>query len=285
MKPAGAGPPEPASTMAKTKKKSPAIGGKKKQPLNETKAWKGFMAKLYGIGASIVIVGALFKIEHWEGASEMLIVGLGTEAVIFFLSAFEKPHADPKWELVYPELAVDDADPAAPKKPVDQLDDMLKEVGVDNAVLSRLGDGMRSLGEQASQLSEVTDAAAATSEYGGALRTATEKVNGLTDTYAQVSESLTGLSDNKDMGLAAGEQLQKMNENLGSLNGMYEAQLQQMETSRQLFAGMGELVQNLNDSVEDTKKYKDNIAELSSNLEALNTVYSNMLNAMGNSRA
>ena len=75
-----------------------------------------------------------------------------------------------------------------------------------------------------------------------------------------------------------------MNENLSSLNGMYEAQLQQMETSRQLFDGMSALVQNLNDSVEDTKKYKDNIAELSTNLEALNTVYANMLNAMGNSR-
>lgn len=268
--------------MAKNKK-SPAVGGKKKKPFNESKAWKSGMAKLYGIGASIVIIGALFKIEHWEGASEMLIIGLGTEAFIFLMSAFEKPHADPKWELVYPELAVEDGEPA-PKKPVDQLDDMLKDAGVDNAVLSRLGDGMRHLGDQAMQLSEVTDAAAATSEYGGALRTATEKVNGLTDIYAQVSESLTGLSDNKDMSLAAGEQLQKMNENLGSLNGMYEAQLQQMETSRQLFSGMGELVQNLNDSVEDTKKYKDNIAALSSNLEALNTVYSNMLNAMGNSR-
>ena len=282
MKPAGGAPPEPASTMAKNKK-SPAVGGKKKKPFNESKAWKSGMAKLYGIGASIVIIGALFKIEHWEGASEMLIIGLGTEAFIFLMSAFEKPHADPKWELVYPELAVEDGEPA-PKKPVDQLDDMLKDAGVDNAVLSRLGDGMRHLGDQAMQLSEVTDAAAATSEYGGALRSATDKVNGLTDTYAQVSESLTGLSDNKDMSAAAGEQLQKMNENLGSLNGMYEAQLQQMETSRQLFDGMNELVQNLNDSVEDTKKYKDNIAELSTNLEALNTVYSNMLNAMGNSR-
>ena len=99
-----------------------------------------------------------------------------------------------------------------------------------------------------------------------------------------MSESLTGLSDNKEMSANAGAQLQKMHENLSSLNGMYEAQLQQMETSRQLFDGMSALVQNLNDSVEDTKKYKDNIAELSSNLEALNTVYANMLNAMGNSR-
>ena len=257
------------------KKKSGGIGGK---------AWKSFMAKLYGWGAAIVIVGALFKIEHWEGASEMLIVGLGTEAFIFFMSAFEPPHKEPKWELVYPELADDDAE-AGPKKPVDQLDDMLQNVGIDEAVLTRLGDGMRHLGDQANSLSEVTDAAAATADYGGALRTATEKVNGLTDTYAQVSESLTGLSANKEMGMAAGEQLQKMNENLGSLNGMYEAQLAQMETSRQLFDGMGALVQNLTDSVEDTKKYKENIAVLSSNLEALNTVYANMLNAMGSSRS
>ena len=270
--------------MAK-QKKSPAVGGPKKKKKGGIggKAWKSFMAKLYGWGAAIVIVGALFKIEHWEGASEMLIIGLGTEAFIFFMSAFEPPHKEPKWELVYPELADDDAE-AGPKKPVDQLDDMLKDAGVDNAVLSRLGDGMRHLGDQAMQLSEVTDAAAATSEYGGALRSATEKVNGLTETYSQVSESLTGLSDNKDMSLAAGDQLQKMNENLTSLNGMYEAQLQQMETSRQLFEGMSALVQNLNDSVEDTKKYKDNIAALSTNLEALNTVYANMLNAMGNSR-
>ena len=92
------------------------------------------------------------------------------------------------------------------------------------------------------------------------------------------------MSDNKEMSLAAGQQLQKMNENLGSLNGMYEAQLAQMETSRQMFDGMSALVQNLTDSVEDTKKYKENIAELSTNLEALNTVYANMLNAMGNPR-
>ena len=62
-----------------------------------------------------MIVGALFKIEHWEGASEMLIIGLGTEAFIFFMSAFEPPHKEPKWELVYPELADDDAE-AGPKK-------------------------------------------------------------------------------------------------------------------------------------------------------------------------
>src|SRR5690606_13332291 len=71
-----------------------------------TKKWKLFMAKLYGIGAAVVIVGALFKIMHWPFAGPMLIAGLGTEAVIFFFSAFEPLHEDPKWELVYPELAL-----------------------------------------------------------------------------------------------------------------------------------------------------------------------------------
>ena len=82
--------------MAKTKK-SPAAGGPKKKQKGGIggKAWKSFMAKLYGWGAAIVIVGALFKIEHWEGASEMLIIGLGTEAFIFFMSAFEPPHKEP----------------------------------------------------------------------------------------------------------------------------------------------------------------------------------------------
>src|SRR3954464_3562831 len=69
------------------------------------KKWKSFMAKLYGFGAAIVIVGAMFKIMHWPGAGPMLVVGLSTEAVIFFFSAFEPPHEEVDWSLVYPELA------------------------------------------------------------------------------------------------------------------------------------------------------------------------------------
>ena len=68
-----------------------------------SKKWKQFMAKLYGWGASVVIIGALFKIQHYPGAGPMLVLGLGTEAVIFFFSAFEPPHEDPDWSLVYPQ--------------------------------------------------------------------------------------------------------------------------------------------------------------------------------------
>ena len=108
-----------------------------------------------------------------------------------------------------------------------------------------------------------------------------DKVGSLTDTYAQASESLLGITQNAEAGNTAGEHLQKMSENLANLNNMYELQLGELEKSRQLYSGMSELVQNLSDSIEDTRLYKDNISELAQNLQSLNTVYSNMLNAMG----
>src|SRR5215212_4898977 len=70
-----------------------------------SKSYKTFMSRLYGWGASIVIVGALFKIQHWPLSGFFLVLGLGTEAVIFFFSAFEPPHEEVDWSLVYPELA------------------------------------------------------------------------------------------------------------------------------------------------------------------------------------
>ena len=70
-----------------------------------SKAYKETTAKLYGMGAAVVIVGALFKINHWPGAGPMLIVGMGIEALIFFASAFEPLHVTYDWSLVYPELA------------------------------------------------------------------------------------------------------------------------------------------------------------------------------------
>ena len=80
------------------------------------KKFKNFMAKLYGWGAAVVIMGALFKILHMPGADWMLIIGLTTEAVIFFISAFEKPASDYEWSRVYPELAESDDIPAAGSK-------------------------------------------------------------------------------------------------------------------------------------------------------------------------
>ena len=92
--------------------------------ITEAKWYKAMMPKLYGWGAALVIIGALFKIEHLPGASIMLILGLSTEAIIFFFSAFEKPHVETDWSLVYPELAHME-DPNTAKRPAQQLDDAL----------------------------------------------------------------------------------------------------------------------------------------------------------------
>jgi len=255
-----------------------------------SKKWKNFMAKLYGWGAALVIVGALFKIEHWPFASAFLVIGLSTEAVIFFFSAFEPPHEDPDWSLVYPELATgdhaegDDFRKDDQRSVTEQLDSMLESAKIEPELIASLGDGMRSLSDQARQMGAITGAAAATSEYADSLKGASARVSELSDTYAKASESLVGLTNNVDAGRNAGDSLQKMSQNLSALNEMYEMQLrgsrEKLEAANQMFEGMGEMLTNLKNSVDDTKRYKENIAELSDNLAKLNTVYGNMLNAM-----
>jgi len=260
-----------------------------------SKAWKKFMAKLYGIGAAVVIIGAMFKIQHWPFASLLLVVGLSTEAVIFFFSAFEPLHEEPDWSLVYPELAMPEehsmqelnkkgAKGNAGGSVTAQLDAMLSEAKIEPELIASLGDGMRAFSSQAKDLSDISSPATASKEYASTLKSATENVSALSDTYAAVSESLTGLSDQARSGQTAGVHLQKMTENIQSLNSMYELQLQELEKSRSMYGNMNELVKNLSDSVEDTKLYKENISELSRNLKSLNTVYANMLNAMGTAR-
>ena len=107
----------------------------------------------------------------------------------------------------------------------------------------------------------------------------------MADTFEGVSKSLTGLVGSQDASANAGDNLQRMNANLDSLNSMYEMQLEQLKENKALFDGMGDLIKTLNDSVEDTRAYKEHIAELAQNLATLNTVYGNMLNAMGGSRS
>jgi gliding motility-associated protein GldL len=203
----------------------------------EKEGFKTAMKYLYGWGAAVVIVGAMFKINHWSGATTMLVIGLSTEALIFFMSVFQSESKDYKWDLVYPELKTGEKSEKLPRTDVTAI---LNGAGIDDATLKKLGSGMKHLGDQASKLGEVADVAAATQDYGDAMLKASNRVNELTGT---------------------------------------------LEQNKQLFDGMGDLVSNLNDSVEETKNYKENITELSKNLAQLNTVYGNMLNAMGGGRS
>jgi gliding motility-associated protein GldL len=258
-----------------------------------SKGWKKFMAKLYGWGAAVVIVGALFKIQHWPGASPMLVAGLGTEAFIFFMSAFEPIHEDPNWELVYPELALGHSDEldhdalaaGGGKDTVsDHLDKMLEEAKIDGELLGRLGDGMRALGDNANQLKDVSSAVAATDGYVDSLQQASDKVSSLSDAYEAASVSISGMTSSQAEGESFGEQMQKVSKNLSALNNVYELQLKgssaHLEATEKFQGQVTDMMKNLSDSVEDTRLYKENMSMLSANLTDLNAVYGNMLKAM-----
>jgi len=266
-----------------------------------SKGWKKFMSKLYGFGAAIVIVGALFKIQHWNfffpfQAGVLLTVGLLTESIIFIFSAFEPIHEDPNWELVYPELALGHADdldhatlPSSSRASkgsgiTDQFDKMLEEAKIDAQLLERLGDGMRALGDNAAQLKGVTSAAAATDSYAETLKQASQKVSQLSDAYERASVSVMGLTAEAEEGQSFGEQMNKVSKNLSALNNVYELQLRgassHLEATEKFHSQVTEMMENLSASAQDTKLYRENMAMLSKNLTDLNSVYGNMLKVM-----
>ena len=206
--------------------------------ITEAKWYKAMMPKLYGWGAALVIIGALFKIEHLPGASLMLILGLSTEAIIFFFSAFEKPATEVDWSLVYPEIA-HMQDPNSVKRPAQQLDDALAKAKIDNELIESLNEGLRSFGDSARQLNETITAASGISEYN-----------------SQIQEGV---------------------KNMNALNSLYELQLQ---TSNQQMEATNLFLQNLQSSVDDSKRFQEQVSSLADNLEQLNKVYGNMLTAM-----
>jgi gliding motility-associated protein GldL len=141
----------------------------------QSSGWKNFMAKLYGIGASVVIIGAMFKIMHWPGASTMIVAGLTTEAIIFFFSAFEPLHEELDWTLVYPELAgMSDPDEldelreeslAGRGVGLQKFDELFKEADIRPETIKSLSTGLTSLSQTSANLADITAASVATKEY------------------------------------------------------------------------------------------------------------------------
>lgn len=242
-------------------------------------------------GSAVVIVGALFKIMHWPGAAIMLTVGLLIEATIFMLYAFDIPHEEWDWSLPYPELVDMGGHHHEEEQHEDekvsltaQLDNMLEQAKIGPELIESLGNSMRSLSDNASKMADISNAHAATNDYVDSVKSAAKNVNTLSDSYNKAAESLMGLSVSNEAGTSFGEQLSKVSKNLSALNASYELQLQgsqeHLKATSVFYDGLTDLMKNLNDSVEDTRKYKTEIASLSSNLGALNTIYGNMLTAM-----
>ncbi len=268
------------------------------------------MAKLYGFGAAVVIIGALFKIQHWPGASYMLTIGLGTEAVIFFFSAFEPIHEDLDWTLVYPELAgMSDEEKTKELEEkgsetslTQQLDKMLEEAKIGPELLESLGAGMRGLSESVVKMGDIADASVASKDFTDNITKATTNVDQLSQAYQRANDSVSSSVDQlagaysrasktlesfasaNEESANYNEQLGKVSKNLSALNAAYELQLQgsndHLKATNTLYEGIQTVLSNLNSSVDDTQRYRSEISNLATNLEALNNVYGNMLTAM-----
>lgn len=335
----------------------------------ENKNWRVLMSRMYGWGASVVILGALFKIMHWPYADIMLVVGMGTEVLVFFFSGFEPPAKDPDWSRIYPELADEEGvvSPVAGERrgPVTQhltlssnLDKLLEEADIGPELISNLGRGLRTLSDNVSRLTDISNAALATNQFIQNLETASKSVAELTQSYKNTAEFLKhdlGLSQEYSNSLKAAvsaigdmgenykktaetarenlysaeelsksmknmttysnqlgeaysknaellnsalgvmesaaahgqsynEQLQKTAQHLASLNAAYEQQVQaagrQSDSTEQLQTAIGTLSANLSDSIANTRKYQEELEQLTGNIRSLNNVYGNMLTAM-----
>ena len=271
-----------------------------------TSKWKAFMSKLYGWGASVVIIGALFKIQHYPYAGLLLSIGLITEAIIFFFSAFEPLKEEPDWKMVYPQL-----DPNYSGEEIgfasvggggggggaglSQFDRMLADAGITPDVFDRLSSGLKKLTETTANFNAMGDLAATTSEYTSTIRKANESLMNLSESAKQTARSMTDSSPiyhslgetSKTIetgGKSYHEKLEALNKNLSALNAAYELQLRgtndHVKSSDVIYKGMEGLMKDLTGSADDTKKYREQVAKLNENLSSLNNVYGNMLAAM-----
>jgi len=186
-----------------------------------SKKFKNFMAKLYGWGASIVILGALFKLMNWPGAGAMLTIGLGTEAIIFFFSAFEKPHEEPDWSLVYPELAYMKDPDTSSKTPTQELDNMLEKANVDQALITRLGDNLRSFNETVEGVNKSMDAVAATGDYSDQMREAARKLAEMNTYYDLQLKTMQNMGNSVGDTEKFQQEIARLGENLAALNKVY----------------------------------------------------------------
>jgi gliding motility-associated protein GldL len=312
----------------------------------KTKRWKTFMGYVYGWGASIVMLGALFKLQHWEYGGLLLTIGLVTEAIIFFLSAFEPALEMPEWAKVYPELRDDyevlDEEEYS-RRGKNGLNQFLPSSDLSPELMEKVGKSLNELSAAARGISDISSATLATDLYVKNLSSASESMNTfaeinqranetvnasvekLVKSYAQASNQLsdtgktaidklhrssedfsaklteTGKNLSETVNGASGvfsselknigegsrlysNNLEKLNQNINALNESFTSQLKgtktQFEASHKFSSDLNQMNEILSSSVSELQKYKENAEQLNKHLEALNTIYGNMLGAL-----
>lgn len=247
-------------------------------------------------GATVVIIGLLFKIQHWDYASTFITIGLGTEAFLFLILGLQRENKDIDWVRVYPELDEDykgelpsaSSRSIAPAQSTAALDKMLTDAKIGPELINSLGDGLRTFGDKVANISKVADAGMATNEFAASVKSASASYQQLSSAFEKASVNLNEMANSNIDSKAYHDQVNNLAKNLSALNAVYELELQDssahLKSMNKFYSNLSLTMQNFNESMEDSKQFKEEVGRLAKNLASLNAVYGNMLTAMNQPR-
>lgn len=268
-------------------------------PILESRNGKKILNGIFSIGAAVVIVGALGKINHTSWGGPALTAGMVTEVCIFILMAFIPPDKEYHWEKVIPNLNISpeedkNFDPskvqlpllggAATPSPLHGLEEMLKQADITPVNLKRLSDNFQRLNSTVEKMSEIGDMVSATGDYAQKTKEAAQALTHMTQAYNNAAHAVASFSAASESTKQFHEQVQSMTKNLASLNAIYELELQDtnnhLKAMNSFYTNLLSASQTMSQSAEDAKTTQTQIALLAKNLTNLNAVYGNMLSAM-----
>ncbi|HMJ47789.1 MAG TPA: gliding motility protein GldL [Ferruginibacter sp.] len=236
---------------------------------------------LVSAGAAVIIFAAWAKLTHQSYADMMLTIGMWTETAIFLV------YAGIEW--VKPKRHEEDIQPGEEEVVVDNpalksMDLMLQEADITPVNLKRLGEGFQKLGTTVSGISDVSDVVKSTGDFNNKTKEATAAISGMTTAFNNSASTMATFSNASESAKGFHEQVQVLTKNLGSLNTIYELELNEsnnhLKALNSFYGQMAEASKAMMNSVDDANKAKEQIGVLANNLGKLNAVYGNMLSAM-----
>jgi gliding motility-associated protein GldL len=241
-----------------------------------SKGWKKTIAKLYGLGAALVIIGALFKLEHWSGATYMLSVGMLTEFVIFLFSAFDPLPKEYDWENVYPELLVEGGGGSG--KGGKAKAGAPGNLNIDPSMADGLKDSVGKFTNAVNSLNALTTIANASNTFVGGVEQAAgnmaalnQSMNDLNTAYRYAAQTVnTG-------GQQTHANVETLNKHLAAVNASYELYIQEHQ---QYAASSRQLVGAMNQSAQQSQQFTTQMGQLTTNIGELNNIYGSMLSAV-----
>jgi len=262
----------------------------------EKRKFKFGVNTLISWGASVVIVGLMFKILHFQGGEWMIAVGLTVEALLFFILGFQPEAKEPDWTRVYPELA-DDYTGELPKTSAQgavnvgttaALDKMLQDAKISPDLIGNLSEGLRTFSDRVSAIANVSDASLATGEFTQKVKSANNQFDKLNSAFEKASADLAEIGNSSTGAKTYKQEVDKLANNLQQLNAVYELELKEssskLQTITQHYSNIEQVLKELNESSAETRQFKEQVGHLNKNLASLNAIYGNMLAAMNQPR-